>query len=102
MQTKAIIVVTDIDDEKHGEISIVDDIKRAERLVETLIEAGFDRERIRVFSGSELDVQVSNRPVVSLGKGEGAVEGSAAEDRKAEDAGSAESNVKFSSLFRSG
>ena len=103
MQTKIIIVVTDTDDEKHGEISVVDDVKRAERLVETLIEAGFGQERIRVFSGRELDIQVSQHPVVSLIKGEGEAEDSTEEGQEPEeDAGSAESGVRFSSLFRSG
>ncbi|MFB3093980.1 MAG: hypothetical protein ACE1ZN_06215, partial [Dehalococcoidia bacterium] len=35
-------------------------------LVETLLEAGFERERVRVFTGSEMEAQVSQRPKVEL------------------------------------
>lgn len=64
--TKAIVLVTDRDDAKHGEITVMDDLRKAERLVETLLEAGFDRERIQVFVGNSLDMQVTHRAVVSL------------------------------------
>lgn len=64
--SKAIVLVTDRDDAKHGEITVVDDLRKAERLVETLLEAGFDRERVQVFVGNSLDLQVTHRAVVSL------------------------------------
>jgi hypothetical protein len=68
---KIIVLVSDRGDSKHGEISIVDEPQKAEKLVETLLEAGFEQERIRVFAGSESDFQVSQRPVVALvGDGE--------------------------------
>ena len=71
MSEKIIVLVSDRGDSKHGEISIVDDPHKAEKLVETLLEAGFEQERIRVFAGSESDFQVSRRPVVALvGEGE--------------------------------
>ena len=84
MQTKVIILVTDRDDDKHGEISVVEDTNKAKRLVETLIEAGFKQERIRVFGGDELNMQVSQRPVVSLASEGNSGEGRLAEDRLAE------------------
>jgi hypothetical protein len=34
--------------------------------VETLLESGFEQERVRVFGGDELQMQVHHRPVVSL------------------------------------
>ena len=61
-----IVLVSDKDDSKHGEISILDDPQKAERLVETLLEAGFDESRIRVFNGRSSEFQVNHRPVVAL------------------------------------
>jgi len=68
---KIIVLVSDRGDSKHGEISIVDDPRKAEKLVETLLEAGFEQDRIHVFAGRASDFQVSQRPVVALvGEGE--------------------------------
>jgi ribosomal protein L12E/L44/L45/RPP1/RPP2 len=66
METKVIVLIADRGDPKHGEIAIVDDTADAERLIETLIEAGFDGEQVRVFSGSEMVAQVSQRPKVDI------------------------------------
>jgi len=68
---KIIVLVSDRGDSRHGEISIIDDPRKAEKLVETLLEAGFEQDRIHVFAGRESDFQVSQRPVVALmGEGE--------------------------------
>ncbi len=129
MSEKLIVLVSDRGDTKHGEISVVDEPRKAEKLVETLLEAGFERERIRVFTGTQSDFQVSQRPVVELvGEGEekepqagvAAQEGAAAEpvpgaeetetagketeeSEKEEVPATAEAGapVRFSSLFRS-
>lgn len=66
MSEKIIVLVTDRGDSNHGEISVLDEPRKAERLVETLLEAGFEQERIRVFAGSQSDFEVSQRPVVAL------------------------------------
>lgn len=66
MDDTIIVLVTDKDDSKHGEISVLDDPQKAERLVETLLEAGFDESRIRVFNGRSSEFQISHRPVVAL------------------------------------
>jgi hypothetical protein len=66
MDEKIIVLVSDEDDSKHGEISVLDDPHKAERLVETLLEAGFNQNRIRVFNGRLSDFEVSHRPVVAL------------------------------------
>ena len=76
MNETIIVLVSDKDDSKHGEISILDDPQKAERLVETLLEAGFDERRIRVFNGRSSEFQISHRPVVAL------VDGSSEETRR--------------------
>ncbi len=78
MDETIIVLVSDKDDSKHGEISILDDPQEAERLVETLLEAGFDESRIRVFNGRSSEFQISHRPVVAL------VDGSSEEARRPE------------------
>lgn len=108
MPSRIIILVSDRDDEKHGEISVLDDLKKAQHLVETLIEAGFEQERIRAFSGGELEIQVTQRPVVSLVKNEGQGEERVVMEEAEEtepgsvDGDEAAGGARFSSLFRSG
>jgi hypothetical protein len=60
------VIVSDVENAKHGEINIVESIPKAGRLVETLLEAGFDQARIRVFAGGEMEMRVRQRPVVAL------------------------------------
>ncbi|MFQ6019439.1 MAG: hypothetical protein ACE5KW_01640 [Dehalococcoidia bacterium] len=112
MQTKVIILVADKDDDKHGEISVLDDAKKAEQLVETLLEAGFEEERIRVFKGDELDMQITHRPMVTLVQAEAEAEAEAqdsdeeeqeegqAEAKAGEKASSDQSEAKIVSSFR--
>lgn len=59
-------MVSDLDDAKHGEINVMEDPAQAARLVESLLESGFDQTRIRIFSGDEMAMQVTHRPVVAL------------------------------------
>ncbi len=66
MSDKFVLVVSDESDRKHGEISVLDTAHETERMVETLLEAGFDHERIRVLTGSEAEFVTTYRPVVSL------------------------------------
>ncbi len=114
MAAKFIVVVSDRDDDKRGEITVTDDPDRAANLVETLLEAGFDQERIRLFSGDQTEMRVTNRPVVALvderspstaTKGTPSVE-AAAPRETARKASAAEATpfvkdgVRFSSLFR--
>lgn len=97
MDDTIIVLVTDKDDSKHGEISVLDDPQKAERLVETLLEAGFDESRIRVFNGRSSEFQISHRPVVALvdGSSEGTrrpvVEGKSSEGKAEKPAATVES-----------
>ena len=66
MSDKFVLVVSDESDRKHGEISVLNTAHEAERLVETLLEAGFDQERIWLLMGSEAEFAITSRPMVSL------------------------------------
>ena len=83
MSDSVMVIVADLDDAKHGEINVVESPQKAARLVETLLEAGFDQGRIRVFSGGEMDMRVRHRPVVAFVTGDEPAE-SAPEEAKAE------------------
>src|SRR6185295_13981875 len=48
------------------EINVMEDPEQAARFVESLLESGFEQERVRVFGGDELQMQVHHRPVVNL------------------------------------
>ncbi|MEX0801686.1 MAG: hypothetical protein WD379_10765 [Dehalococcoidia bacterium] len=66
MPAKVIVMVADKEDEKRGEITVLEDPRKAELLIETLLEAGFEQERIRLYTGDKTDIQVAYRPVVAL------------------------------------
>lgn len=66
MLNKVIVMVSDLDDASHGEINVLDGPEQAAHFVETLLESGFEQERVRLFGGDELQMQVHQRPVVSL------------------------------------
>lgn len=66
MPDRVIVMVCDLDDPKHGEINVLESHQKAVSMVETLLEAGFEQERIRIFNGEEMGMQVVHRPVVAL------------------------------------
>ena len=66
MSDRTIVVIYDQSDEKRAEISVLENPHKAARLVETLLEAGFEQERIRIFTGAEMEMQVTHRPVGAL------------------------------------
>ena len=70
MTSKVIVFVADGGDQRFGEVSVFDSSGEAERLLETLLEAGYDQQRIHVFSGAEMEARVSHRPVVALVTGD--------------------------------
>ncbi len=77
MVTQVLVLVADRDNPNHTEITVLDETVDAERLFETLLEAGIEQERIRIFSGTELHAQVTHKPVVALDVGD--TDGSARE-----------------------
>lgn len=86
MSESVVVLVTDLDDDKHGEITVVVSPVKAASLIETLLEAGFAQERLHVFRGAEMAAQVTYRPVVSLAT-EGEASPPEATDQKAGDDG---------------
>jgi hypothetical protein len=78
MPAKVIVMVADKEDERRGEITVLEDPRKAELLIETLLEAGFEEERIRLYTGDKTDIQVAYRPVVALMNESGASERPAA------------------------
>ncbi len=115
MAMTVIVLIADRDDPKHGEITILPDMGKAERLIERLLESGFEQERVRVFGGAEMDLRITQRPVVALVGGEEArpeSEDAAAETEdapveatteadEAPDPAFVKDGVRFSSLFKS-
>ncbi len=112
MSEQVMVIVSDLDDAKHGEINVVESLPKAARLVETMLEAGFDQARIRVYAGAEMDMRVRQRPVVALVAGNEMNESGAgkrtatsstkAESRKEEVAAEPyeKNGVRFSTAFK--
>src|SRR5712691_8103746 len=67
MPGTTVVMVLDRDDPKRGAITILSSPHEAARVAETLLEAGTELERIRVFDATELSMKVEHKPVVSLG-----------------------------------
>jgi hypothetical protein len=117
---RVIVMVVDAAEERRGEVTVLDEPAEAARLVESLLEAGYDQSGIRVFGANEIRMTVAHRPVVTLVPREPeapqeAEPEPASEDREAgaEQAGEGEleasseeeapfvqNGVRFSSLFR--
>lgn len=108
MSTKVIVMVSDRDNAKRGEITVADNPRTAAHLVETLLEAGFQQEQIKLYSGDEAEMRISSRPVVALVDGSStptareSVEPNEAAERSADEEAIpfVKDGVRFSSLFR--
>src|SRR3990170_9101744 len=66
MSTQMIVLVDDKETEGTTEITVVDTAEQAERLVETLLEAGYAAQRVRIFAGTENEFVTTYRPVISF------------------------------------
>ncbi len=108
MSTKVIVMVSDRDNAKRGEITVADNPRTAAHLVETLLEAGFQQEQIKLYSGDEAEMRISSRPVVALVDGSAtptareSVEPHEAAERSVDKEATpfVKDGVRFSSLFR--
>ncbi len=108
MSTKVIVMVSDRDNAKRGEITVADNPRTAAHLVETLLEAGFQQEQIKLYSGEEAEMRISSRPMVALvdGSSTPTARESVEPDETAEKSADEEATpffkngVRFSSLFR--
>jgi len=60
------VLLTDEKDAARGEVRWLDSAAAVAHYVETLLEGGFRSECIRVFHATEIALEVSYRPVVSL------------------------------------
>jgi len=115
MTAQFVVLLTDESESDRGEIKVLTSAGDVARYVEVLLESGVAQERIRVFHGAEVGLEVSYRPVVSLSAshekttvqskepipGEDTGEGEAVpgEDEGAEVPGM-RNGVRFSELFR--
>ncbi len=110
MSTKVIVMVSDRDNAKRGEITVVDNPRTAVHLVETLLEAGFQQEQINLYSGDEAEMRISSRPIVALVDDSStptpttreSVESYATTTKSADEEATpfVKNGVRFSSLFR--
>ena len=66
VSAKVIVLVSDQEDANHWEITVLDSAEDSERLLETLLERGTDRDSIRVFTGAAISMQVTYKPVVAF------------------------------------
>ncbi len=96
-----------------GDIALFTDATEAAGHAESLLEAGYDQSRIRVFSSREMDLHVTHRPVVSLADGTesdtsevsevpDSMAGEAADDDEGDgEVAGVKDGVRLSSLFKS-
>jgi hypothetical protein len=68
MTGKFLLIVSDDKDGSHAEVAMLDTALEVERRVESLLAAGFDADRIKVFTGGQTGVKVTHQPVVHLVK----------------------------------
>src|SRR5512145_2850145 len=66
MTSKTMVVLLQENSDTRGEINWFDYAQDAERFIEGLLEAGFERQSIRVMEGQDMDVLVTQKPMVTL------------------------------------
>jgi len=74
MTGKYLLLVSGIDGSSRAEVAVLDTAQETGRRIQSLLLAGFDPDRIRVFTGRETAVEVTHRPVVHLMKRNGSDE----------------------------
>lgn len=66
MTDKTIVILLEENSSSYGNVNDFDQPQDAERYIEGLLEAGYDRERIRVMEAHGLNVEVTPKPIVVL------------------------------------
>ncbi len=114
MTAQFVVLLTDEKDVARGEIRLLTTAGDVARHIEVLLEGGYAQENIRVFHGTEIELAVSYRPVVSLSAAEdeppdsvpgptpdaGWVDGDVPEGDEPDEAQGVRNGVRFSELFR--
>lgn len=115
MTAQFVVLLTDENDPDRGEIKVLASAGDVARYVEVLLESGAAPERVRVFHGAEIALEISYRPVVSLSASREQPAAPSSESLPVADPGEAEAapeseepaetpgmrnGVRFSELFR--
>ena len=66
MTTKTIVILLQENSSNHGEVNEFDQPQDAERFIEGLLEAGFERRSIRALTAHDIDLLITQKPTVSL------------------------------------
>lgn len=66
MNTRTIVILLQENSSNHGEVNEFDHPQDAERYIEGLLEAGYERQSIRALTAHDIDLLVTQKPVVSL------------------------------------
>ena len=66
MNRKTIVILLQENSSNRGEVTSFDQAQDAERFIEGLLETGFERQSIRVLAAQDLDLLITQKPVVSL------------------------------------
>jgi hypothetical protein len=111
MVSRYLLFLADEEARERGEISFFEDANEAAGHLESLLEAGYEQDRIRIFGSDEMEVHVTHKPVVSLTgpdistsdpeESPSSAEDNGASEGKGEVAG-VKDGVRLSSLFRKG
>ena len=66
MASRYLLFLADDEAPERGEISFFDDADEAAGHAESLLEAGYEQDRIRIFGSDEVEIYVTQKPVVSF------------------------------------
>jgi hypothetical protein len=66
MTGKFLLMVSDDEEGDRGEVVMLDTAQETERKIASLMAAGVDGKRIRVFTGGQTGLTITHRPVVRL------------------------------------
>ena len=113
MADEYLVFVADEEAQERGDVRFFTNAADAASHAESLLEAGYDQSRIRVFAFREMDLHVTHRPVVSLADGTESdtsqvsevpesIAGEAADDDEGDgEVAGVKDGVRLSSLFKS-